>query len=210
MRTYTWDEYYEKFYDWAESTQIRNLSALTSLGSADEVGEIIIELQSNESASNRLLKKAVEAKLEFSTEHLIEFLYANDNEIVISAVWNSAKRFTAEDIENLYGNIDDEIITKLCSEYKLPLPRDLRETGDFTDDFTVKENKKHGFFATLFAALGMSSSTSSTQPKHNGKCNGDCANCPPHYGYRYGRWYYGHCHSHGCEFGGNNGNGGID
>ena len=45
MRTYTWDEYYEKFYDWVESTQVRNLSALTSLGSADEVGEIIIELK---------------------------------------------------------------------------------------------------------------------------------------------------------------------
>lgn len=43
MRTYTWDwdEYYEKFYDWAESTQVRNLSALTSLGSADEAGEIM-------------------------------------------------------------------------------------------------------------------------------------------------------------------------
>ena len=26
----TWDEYYEKFYDWATSTQIRRLSALTS------------------------------------------------------------------------------------------------------------------------------------------------------------------------------------
>lgn len=36
MRTYTWDEYYEKFYDWAESTQVRNLSALTSIGNADE------------------------------------------------------------------------------------------------------------------------------------------------------------------------------
>ena len=42
MRTYTWDEYYEKFYDWAEITQVRNLSALTALGSADEVGESII------------------------------------------------------------------------------------------------------------------------------------------------------------------------
>ena len=45
MRTYTWDEYYEKFYDWTEKTQVRNLSALTSLGDADEVAEIIIELQ---------------------------------------------------------------------------------------------------------------------------------------------------------------------
>lgn len=61
MRKYTWDEYYEKFYDWEESTQVRNLSGLTSLGTAEEVAEIIIELQGNESASNRLLRKAVEA-----------------------------------------------------------------------------------------------------------------------------------------------------
>ncbi len=26
MRSYTWDEYYAKFYDWAESTQARYLS----------------------------------------------------------------------------------------------------------------------------------------------------------------------------------------
>lgn len=39
--------------------------------------------------------------------------------------------------------------------------------------------------------------------RHNGSCDGDCANCPAHYGYRYGRWYYGHHHTHGCEFGGN-------
>ena len=46
--------------------------------------------------------------------------------------------------------------------------------------------------------------------KHSGKCDGDCKNCPPHYGYRYGRWYYGHSHSEGCEFGGNKCDGGRD
>lgn len=71
MRTYTWDEYYEKFYDWAESTQVRNLSALTSLGSADEVGEIIIELQVNVHAANRLLRKAVEEKLACSEKGIL-------------------------------------------------------------------------------------------------------------------------------------------
>ena len=55
--------------------------------------------------------------------------------------------------------------------------------------------------------------TSHNEPapkRHSGKCDGDCANCPPHYGYRYGRWYYGHSHIHGCEFGGNKGDGGRD
>lgn len=146
MRTYTWDEYYEKFYDWAESTQVRNLSALTSLGSADEVGEIIIELQVNVPAANRLLRKAVEEKLAFSGSDLVEFAYINDKEPVTAAIFAGAS-------------------------------------------------------AGVSLAQGR---------RHNGRCNGDCANCPPHYGYRYGRWYYGHDHVHGCEFGGNKGSGSMD
>lgn len=42
------------------------------------------------------------------------------------------------------------------------------------------------------------------------RCDGDCENCPPHYGYRYGRYYYGHDHHHGCERGGNRCGGGMD
>lgn len=47
------------------------------------------------------------------------------------------------------------------------------------------------------------------QIKQNGQCDGDCSHCPPHYGYRYGRWYYGHDHTYGCERGGNRGGGGF-
>jgi len=46
--------------------------------------------------------------------------------------------------------------------------------------------------------------------EHTHKCDGDCANWPPHYGYRYGRWYYGRYHSWGCERGGNKGSGEMD
>lgn len=130
MRKYTWDEYYEKFYDWAESTQVRNLSALTSLGSAEEVAEIIVELQVNKSASNRLLSKAVDAKLQFSSDNLLDFLYYNDEKLAVTAVYNSADRLTAEDMENLYGVLDDDIIIEICDEYNIALPEDLREEED--------------------------------------------------------------------------------
>ena len=53
-------------------------------------------------------------------------------------------------------------------------------------------------------------SKNAPKKKHSGRCDGDCANCPPHYGYRHGRWYYGHSHSEGCVFGGNKCNGGRD
>jgi hypothetical protein len=216
MRTYTWDEYYEKFYDWAESTKVRNLSALTSLGSVDEVAEIIIELQVNVPAANRLLKKAVESKLKFTGSDLVEFLSICDKELATKAVYNSAEKLSAEDMEDLYGFVDDEVIVEICNIRKFALPEDLHEEYEiieepetYEDNFEEKiypQAKKLGFFTTLFAVLGAGALLNNNQPKqHNCRCNGDCANCPPHYGYRYGRWYYGHHHDHGCEFGGNKG-----
>lgn len=230
MRQYTWDEYYEKFYDWAESTQVRNLSALASLGTADEVGEIIIELQVNVPAANRLLRKAVEAKLAFSGSDLVEFACINDKALAIAAVRNSAERLTAEDMEYLYGKIDDEVIIEICKQRNILLPEDLREEEEYEDEEPeeIEEDepleevdiyvddycpppKRPGFFATLFGVIaGIDMASGPNQHRHNGRCNGDCAHCPPHYGYRYGRWYYGHDHVHGCEFGGNRGSGSMD
>lgn len=229
MRQYTWDEYYEKFYDWAESTQVRNLSGLTSLGSADEVGEIIIELQVNVPAANRLLRKAVEAKLAFSCSDLIEFLCINDKELATAALHNSVSRLSSADMEDLYGIAEDADIIKICSERNLTLPEDLREEEyDDEEEEEIEEEPleevdayinnyvpepptpKLGFFGSLFAAIAGVSAASNQGQRHNGRCNGDCAHCPPHYGYRYGRWYYGHDHQHGCEFGGNKGSGSMD
>lgn len=232
MRTYSWKEYYEKFYDWAESTQVRNLSYLTSIGNADEVAEIIIELQINVPAANRLLKKAVDKKLTFKVDDLIEFLCICNKELSTKAVYNSAKQLSNDDMEELYGFIDDEIIIDICNKNSLLLPEDLREDDEeeleeldeeineceefsdeddepdeVYDESFEQESNEPGFFTTLFALFGARESINQNNKpkKHNGRCNGDCANCPPHYGYRYGRWYYGHHHNHGCEFGGNKG-----
>ena len=67
----------------------------------------------------------------------------------------------------------------------------------------------------LIVAVLLSMDLTSGKPGHKriqtrgsagiGSCDGDCDNCPPHYGYRYGRWYYGHGHRHGCQRGGNGG-----
>ena len=192
MRTYTWDEYYEKFYDWAESTQVRNLSALTSLGTADEVGEIIIELQVNVPAANRLLRKAVEAKLAFSCSDLIEFLCINDKELATAALHNSVSRLTSADMEDLYGVAEDEDIIQICSEQHLTLPEDLRKRKN-TRTKKRKKSKKNplkkwisismtmcrtsrtealGFFGTLFAVIAGAGAASNHGHRHNGRCNG--------------------------------------
>lgn len=65
--------------------------------------------------------------------------------------------------------------------------------------------KKPGLLATLMALVTGVSPASYSEKKHSRHCDVNCANCPHHYGYRYGRWYYGKGHQYGCEFGGNKG-----
>ena len=65
--------------------------------------------------------------------------------------------------------------------------------------------KKPGLLTNLMALVTGVSPASHSEKKHSRHCDGNCANCPHHYGYRYGRWYYGKSHQYGCEFGGNKG-----
>ena len=51
-----WNTYYEKFYDWATSTQISRMSSLTSFGASSEVAEVAQEYM-DEKAASRLIKK---------------------------------------------------------------------------------------------------------------------------------------------------------
>ena len=88
---------------------------------------------------------------------------------------------------------------------------DLDEDDGLDYAALLRKEKRLGLLGTIAAITGIASDASHRldKKKHNGKCDGDCANCLPHYGYRYGRWYYGHSHMYGCEFGGNRG-GGLD
>lgn len=323
MRKYTWDEYYEKFYDWATSTQIKHISDLTSYGSADEITECALEY-CDEKAASRLVNKALDAGVVFSTSNLEELSMCVTDETMNRLADNLQGNFTDAELEELAGSIDNDIFTKFLSRnannqytpnaimgvldtvddevvrkmalessgyfssdqlielqcyfdertmeilidrsikggVKFP-PEDVIEwtcleisddvlkrmalavDGKFTDEqaedlynrlpeteyrevaekfnldlheevFEVEQicnapKPKLGFFGTLFAVIaGVGAASKHSHNTHNGRCNGDCANCPPHYGYRYGRWYYGHDHVHGCEFGGNRGSGSID
>lgn len=60
-----------------------------------------------------------------------------------------------------------------------------------------------GLFAALAGVSILAGLASDRKGSHD--CNGGCDHCPAHYGYRYGRWYYGHGHQGGCERGGNGG-----
>ena len=66
-----WKSYYDRFYDWEESTQLRQLSALTDFGPSSEVCELACTF-SEEKSANRLIKKALAAGVCFTAEEVQE------------------------------------------------------------------------------------------------------------------------------------------
>lgn len=132
------------------------------------------------------------------------------NEALYQRALKSGIKFTKEQMEDMCRWVDDEE----DEDYE----SDDEDYVEDEDEAPAVQNNIGclGFLLALFGAGGAvsraashqssrSSYSSGGRKKHNGRCDGDCNNCPAHYGYRYGRWYYGHGHQHGCQFGGNGG-----
>lgn len=204
----TWDDYYERFYDWAESTQISRISSLTDFGSSTEITEIAQQFF-DEKIASRLIKKAISAQVSFSPDEVVELMDYVDSETSELLLKTCNGTFSKEQFETLSDYCaDDEILEALAKKSGIRIDLDDNEPYDDVYEEQPQPPKKHGLFGLLFAIGALAGNEK--KHTHNGRCNGDCAHCPPHYGYRYGRWYYGHDHVHGCECGGNRGSGKMD
>ena len=216
MRKLSWDEYYEKFYDWSPSTQKSYSYALTPYGPADEVYEVVSEFVFyDKSFANKFVEKALNAGVCFSPEHVLELTVLIEKSILSRMADTATPPFTRDQLEEIYMLIDDDVFNRISQRENIDIFEDNDDpepiASDWEEPIPNNPKPKLGFFGTLFAVIaGAGAVSNHHQHKHNGRCNGDCANCPPHYGYRYGRWYYGHDHVHGCEFGGNKGSGSMD
>ena len=208
-----WDTYYEKFYDWATSTQISRMPSLTSFGVSSEVTEVAQEYM-DEKAASRLIKKAIAYGVQFTPDEIYDLSGCCNTSAMNDLLKASKCTFTQEQLEDLWGAADVEVLELVAKRNHVTLFEDDEiEDTDTEDDSFLEEpmqnEPKLGFFSKLGLTLGIASVLDNKKESHHGRCTGDCANCPPHYGYRYGRWYYGHDHTHGCEFGGNKGGGGL-
>lgn len=214
-----WAEYYGKFDEWATATQISRLSALTSYGPSDEVAEVAQGLM-DETAASRLIRRALAAGVQFTAGEICELADCCNAAVMNALLENASCTFTREQLEDLYGCVDDAVLERAARRCRVKLfeeedeeeenEENDEEENDEEEDFEAelpppvrRREPKPGFCALLGAALLGTLSDDG----HGGRCTGDCAHCPPHFGYRYGRWYYGHGHVYGCEFGGNRGDG---
>ena len=107
-----WDQYYEKFYDWATSTQISRMSSLTSYGASSEVAEVAQEYM-DEKAASRLIKKAVAYGVQFTPDEIYDLSGCCNTEAMNALLDSSKCRFKKEQLEDLYGAVDDEVLERV-------------------------------------------------------------------------------------------------
>lgn len=144
-----------------------------------------------------MIRKAITYGVKFSTEEIRDLLDVADDRLYPQLLNSNSVPYTQDDFDYFYDYVDDGLLKKLAEKNGV--------VCDALFEEEYSEEKRPGFFAKLFGIIGAASEY--RRGGHTGICGGNCADCPPHYGYRYGKWYYGHEHARGCEFGNNKGGG---
>ncbi|MEF9865298.1 MAG: hypothetical protein RR814_02570 [Oscillospiraceae bacterium] len=117
----TWDMYYERFYDWAESTQTARIASIESFGVAEEVTEIADAL-TDEKAASKLIMKAISHGVVFSFKQIEGLCGCVDEKTIAALLSVNKEKITAQQLETLADYIDEDVLVKLVDENK----------GDFT------------------------------------------------------------------------------
>ena len=95
----TWETYYDRFYDWEESTQMRHLSSLTDFGPSSEVTELAGAFFEQKSA-DRLIKKALAGGVRFRTEDVLDLDGVVDQSLMPQLI-KTIPRLSAEELDEL-------------------------------------------------------------------------------------------------------------
>lgn len=256
-----WSEFYEKYWDWSDSTRRTRISSLEDVGPGAEVVKVIYEIQ-DEKVRSQLIRKAMKLGAQFMADDLAELQYEIPDELFAQLAEYAGldknnphfdeNQMTWEDFFDAYYDWPEVVLTrrvKLLNDFGphdevcqaiIDMPNEqlagllyrkavlagIRfETTELEDmcrwDEIPEESEepmqeeqqpeivykkpKMGLGFLVVAAMIVKGLSGFDKPKKSNYCDGDCANCPPHYGQRYGRWYYGHGHQGGCQRGGNGG-----
>ena len=227
-----WSEFYNGYSEFSKKKLKSSISSLEGIDSLDEL--IIAAYDIDDKAINgSLVSKAVKFNVEFTLDNfcnldgLIHPLFYK-----FVALKGNLILGTSDEVVEAISHIGDE--SGAFALYKRAVDSGLRFTdaqldkmGQNKDEYKgltmLADKKRPGCLRSLIAMIFLfgnedsanvksapsprrhTDSDRGSKKKRNGGCDGDCANCPAHYGYRYGRWYYGHGHQHGCEKGGNGG-----
>ena len=183
----TWEQFYDGYLGWSDSTVSSRLSQISDLQNAD-TAEIVDCCQCiDEALACRLLRKAEKAPLSFTYAQVAELaIVISDEELLNALAIAATGPCTQENLEELNNNeIRDDVITDIAKHYNLHDPNegaiwqpgvlqkqidDLAESaGQLADKLNrinknlekQKRKKKSGLFAFL-GVLGDSNGAKSS------------------------------------------------
>ncbi len=226
-----WSYFYDNYSKLSYSKLKSYISLLEDIDSGEELVNAVVDIES-EGVKIMLVRKAMELRAELTQDDF----YSLDGEIPSELYAKLAREGNitfgtndevAQALAGIFDEAGNDALYERAVESGVKFTQDqLERIGkDGKEEYEAprpaSNNTGCGCLGMLLGAgllFGNGGNNSgdnrrggiSTRKRCGGRCDGDCANCPPHYGYRYGRWYYGHGHDRGCEFGGNKGGGGSD
>ena len=118
-----WSDYYDRFYDWEESTQLRHLSSLTNFGPSSEVCELANAFFEGKSA-NRLIKKALAAGVRFTAEEVLELDGTVDITLMPLLIKNISHPLAAEQLDEFAFWLSNKEIQALAQQNHIRLDED--------------------------------------------------------------------------------------
>ena len=74
-----WDDFYDRFYDWADRTKVSRISSIESFGDEDSVYEIAMEYAYlGNKECTRFLKRALSMGVTFTALNMMELIYMKE------------------------------------------------------------------------------------------------------------------------------------
>ena len=118
-----WTTYYDRFYDWEESTQLRHLSTLTNFGPSSEVCELACSFFEEKSA-NRMIKKALSLGVRFSANEVMELDGVIDASLMPQLIKNTSHTLTPEQLDDFVFWLSPDEVRLLATRHHIRLDED--------------------------------------------------------------------------------------
>lgn len=165
----TWEDFYDRFYDLAPSTQKKYAYQLSSFGPADEVFEIAGQLSfDGEKFASRFLHKAMDAGVRFTPEQVLEHAIFPEKPLITRMAETASGAFDKEQLEELHLSVDTAAFERISQKLHINIfendtpeefeEEELWEEEEDFDDYgldktipTKGRNTKPGFFTFLIA-----------------------------------------------------------
>lgn len=115
-----WEEFYERIDNWGEKRKKTEIKKLTSFGPSDEISDIVFLLDNEEDCSY-LVNKALDHGVCFSAEEILDFMGMLDDKTNNRLVDSSKWIYSQEQLEDLYGFVDEDVIIKAAERSHVQL-----------------------------------------------------------------------------------------